>query len=80
MLTTDVALRLKKPPAGLCICRERYFNEPEWRRLAGERGPLTVFPEPWSLRFDPAVSHGAALHEMLLDAGPTSIFSPHGRS
>src|SRR4029453_15428783 len=42
MLSTDVALRLKKSPAGLCILSGALTNEDEWRRLARERGPLTV--------------------------------------
>src|SRR5947209_296140 len=69
MLATDVALRLKKPPAGLCILSGALFNEPEWRRLAGERGPLTVFQSHG--RYDSILSFpmGAALHEMLHNAG-----------
>jgi phospholipase/carboxylesterase len=42
MLATDVALRLKKSPAGLCILSGALTNEDEWRRLAAERGPLRV--------------------------------------
>jgi phospholipase/carboxylesterase len=42
MLATDVALRLKKAPAGLCILSGALINEEEWRRLASERGPLAI--------------------------------------
>jgi phospholipase/carboxylesterase len=42
MLTTDVALRLKKPPAGLCILSGALIDESEWQPLARERGPLKV--------------------------------------
>lgn len=70
MLTTDVALRLKKPPAGLCILSGALINEDEWAGLARERGPLKVlqshgeydsilpFPAATSLR-DLLVSAGA---------------------
>jgi phospholipase/carboxylesterase len=69
MLTTDVALRLKKPPAGLCILSGALINEDEWRRLAGERGPLTVLQSHG--RYDSILPFpmGAALHQMLLDTG-----------
>jgi phospholipase/carboxylesterase len=43
MLATDVALRLKKPPAGLCILSGALINEEEWRPLAQERGPMPIF-------------------------------------
>jgi phospholipase/carboxylesterase len=43
MLATDVALRLKKSPAGLCILSGALINEDQWRPLAKERGPLSVF-------------------------------------
>jgi phospholipase/carboxylesterase len=42
MLATDVALRLKHKPAGLCALSGALINEPEWRRLAAERGGLRV--------------------------------------
>jgi phospholipase/carboxylesterase len=43
MLATDVALRLKKPPAGLCILSGALVNEDQWKPLAAERGPLRIF-------------------------------------
>src|SRR5205823_8524787 len=42
MLTTDVALRLKKSPAGLAILSGALINENEWRPLVQEPGPLAI--------------------------------------
>ena len=69
ILTTDVALRLKKPPAGLCILSGALTNEAEWRRLAGERGPLTIMQTHG--RHDSILPFpmAAALRDLLLDAG-----------
>src|SRR5262245_14861854 len=69
MLTTDVALRLKKRPAGLCILSGALTNEPEWRRLANERGPLAVMQSHG--RHDSILPFpmAASLRDLLLDAG-----------
>ena len=69
ILTTDVALRLKKAPAGLCILSGALTNEAEWRRLANERGPLTVLQSHG--RHDSILPFpmAAALRDLLLDAG-----------
>src|SRR5262245_60446122 len=69
MLTTDVALRLKKPPAGLCILSGALTNEDEWRRLAGERVPLTVLQSHGKSDSILPFPMGAALRDLLLDAG-----------
>jgi phospholipase/carboxylesterase len=42
MLATDIALRLRKPPAGLCILSGALIDEDEWRPLALERGRMPV--------------------------------------
>jgi phospholipase/carboxylesterase len=69
MLATDVALRLKKAPAGLCILSGALINEAEWRRLVQERGPLTVLQSHG--KYDSILSFpmAAALRDLLLDAG-----------
>jgi phospholipase/carboxylesterase len=69
MLTTDVALRLKKPPAGLCVLSGALINESEWRRLAGERGPLTVLQSHGKYDSILPFPMAGALRDMLLDAG-----------
>jgi len=74
MLATDVALRLKKPPAGLCILSGGLINEGEWKRLAQERGPLSVLQSHG--RFDSILpfESGAALHELLISTGSNVDF------
>lgn len=43
MLTTDIALRLKNAPAGLCALSGALINQDEWQPLVAERGSLRVF-------------------------------------
>jgi phospholipase/carboxylesterase len=69
MLSTDVALRLKKAPAGLCILSGALTNEAEWRRLALERGPLTVLQSHGKHDLILPFPTGAALRDLLLEAG-----------
>lgn len=65
MLTTDVALRLKNAPAGLCVLSGALINEDEWRPLIAERDPLPVFQSHG--RYDSILPFplAAALHELL---------------
>jgi len=69
MLMTDIALRIVKPPAALCVLSGALTNEIEWQRLAKERGPLTVLQSHGLhdsiLQFPMA----AALRDLLLEAG-----------
>jgi phospholipase/carboxylesterase len=69
MLATDVALRLKKPPAGLCVLSGALVNEDQWRPLALERGPLTVLQSHG--RHDSILPFpmAAALRDLLLESG-----------
>lgn len=69
MLTTDVALRLKKAPAGLCILSGALINEAEWWRLAQERGPLMVLQSHGKHDSILPFPMGAALRDVLLEAG-----------
>ena len=69
MLATDVALRLKKAPAGLCILSGALINEAEWRRLALERGPLTVLQSHGKYDSILPFPLAAALRDLLLEAG-----------
>jgi phospholipase/carboxylesterase len=69
MLTTDVALRLKKAPAALCVLSGALINEGEWRRLALERGPLTVLQSHGKHDSILPFPTGAALRDLLLEAG-----------
>ncbi len=69
MVATDLALRLPAPPAGLCIFSGHLLAEPEWRRLAENRGVLPVLQTHG--KFDPLLPfEGAvALRDMLIKAG-----------
>jgi phospholipase/carboxylesterase len=69
MLTTDVALRLKKAPAGLCILSGALIDEAEWRRLALERGPITVLQSHGKQDSILPFPMAAALRDLLLEAG-----------
>jgi phospholipase/carboxylesterase len=69
MLATDVALRLKKPPAGLCILSGGLINEAEWQRLAQERGPLSILQSHGQYDSILPFSAGAALRDLLTSAG-----------
>ena len=74
MITTDVALRLKKCPAGLCALSGALINEAEWQRLAAERGSLRVLQSHG--RYDSILpfSLGTALRELLQNAGSNVEF------
>jgi phospholipase/carboxylesterase len=78
MLATDVALRLKKPPAGLCILSGGLINEAEWLGLAEERGPLNVLQSHG--RYDSILpfSAGEALRDLLSSAGASVDFYGFG--
>jgi len=76
MLATDVALRLKKMPAGLCILSGALVNEKEWQPLAAERGPLKVLQSHGRQDSILPFALGQALHEMLSAAGAAVDFLP----
>jgi len=69
MLTTDVALRLPRGPAALCVLSGALINEEEWRKLAAGHPPLTVLQSHG--RYDSILPFpmAAALRDLLLDAG-----------
>jgi phospholipase/carboxylesterase len=67
MLSTDVALRLKKPPAGLAILSGGLINEAEWRRLAAERGSLSVLQSHGRQDSILPFASGAALRDVLAE-------------
>ena len=69
MLTTDVALRIKKMPAGLAVLSGALINEGEWRELAQERGPLTVLQSHGKYDSILPFSMGTALRDMLQASG-----------
>ncbi len=74
MLATDVSLRLKKPPAGLCILSGGLINEAEWQRLAQERGPLDVLQSHGHYDSILPFEAGAALRDILTSAGANVEF------
>jgi phospholipase/carboxylesterase len=76
MLATDVALRLKKKPAGLCVLSGALINEDEWRPLAGERGKLAVLQSHGTSDSILPFAMGEALHQMLVEAGADVDFLP----
>jgi phospholipase/carboxylesterase len=69
MVATDVALRLPSPAAGLCIFSGHLLAEPEWRRLAKNRGALPILQTHG--KYDPLLPfEGAvALRDMLTESG-----------
>lgn len=69
MLATDVALRMSKGPAALCILSGALINEVEWGELASKRGPLTILQSHG--RQDPILMfpQATALRDLLVDAG-----------
>jgi phospholipase/carboxylesterase len=69
MLATDVALRLKKMPAGLIVLSGALTNEEEWRRLAGERGPLSVLQTHGRRDAILPFAMGTALRDLFAEAG-----------
>jgi len=76
MLTTDVALRLKKSPAGLVVLSGALINEEEWRGLALERGPFAVLQSHG--RYDSILPFplGTALRDLFLEADAEVDFVP----
>jgi phospholipase/carboxylesterase len=69
MLATDVALRIKKPPAGLVALSGGLINEGEWRALALDRGPLTILQSHGKQDSILPFSAGTALRDLLLESG-----------
>ena len=69
MLATDVALWLKKAPAGLCVLSGALINESEWRRLALERGSLAVLQSHGKNDSILPFPMGTAPCDLLLDGG-----------
>jgi phospholipase/carboxylesterase len=69
MLATDVALRLKKRPAGLCILSGALINEAEWRPLAAERGKLAVLQSHGRNDSILTFGQGLSLNRLLVEAG-----------
>jgi phospholipase/carboxylesterase len=69
MLATDVALRLKKSPAGLCVLSGALINEDEWRPLALERGPLAVFQSHGRYDSILPIAMGEMLRDLLQEGG-----------
>jgi phospholipase/carboxylesterase len=69
MLATDVALRLKKAPAGLVVLSGALINEEEWRRLALERGSLAVLQSHGKYDSILPFPMGTALRDLFLEAG-----------
>jgi phospholipase/carboxylesterase len=69
MVATDAALRLPRPPAGLCVFSGHLLAEAEWRRLAESRGPLPVLQTHG--RHDPLlpIDGARALRDLLVQAG-----------
>jgi phospholipase/carboxylesterase len=59
MLTTDVALRLPTPPAGLCVWSGTLICEDTWRDLAKRRGSLRVLQSHGY--YDPILPFDAAI-------------------
>jgi phospholipase/carboxylesterase len=69
MLATDVALRLKKAPAGLVVLSGALINEGEWRRLALERGSLAVVQSHGKHDSILPFPMGNALRDLFLEGG-----------
>jgi phospholipase/carboxylesterase len=76
MLATDVALRLKKQPAGLAILSGALINEHEWRPLASERGPLNVFQSHGHHDSILPLFMATALRDLLAESGAAVDFQP----
>ncbi len=74
MLATDVALRLKKRPAGLCILSGALINEEEWQRLAGERGALDVLQTHGNYDSILPIEWATPLRDLLNGAGASMDF------
>jgi phospholipase/carboxylesterase len=78
MLTTDVALRLKKAPAGLCILSGALINEGEWSQLAKGQGKLPVFQSHGHYDSILPFVMGESLRDMLQAAGADVEFFSFG--
>ena len=76
MLATDVALRLKKAPAGLVVLSGALINEGEWRELAMERGPLAVLQSHGKYDSILPLAMGMLLRDLFLEAGADVDFVP----
>lgn len=76
MVTTDVALRLEEPPAGLCILSGTLVAREEWKAKAAARKGMPVFQGHG--RYDDILPFQAAerLHELLTEAGLKVEFVP----
>lgn len=74
MITTDVALRLKNRPAGLCALSGALINEEEWQRLAADRGPLRVLQSHGTYDSILPFSLGTALRDLLRSTGSNVEF------
>jgi phospholipase/carboxylesterase len=76
MVTTDVALRLEEPPAGLCILSGTLIAREEWKAKAANRKGMPVFQGHG--RYDDILPFQAAerLHELLTGAGLGVEFVP----
>ncbi|WP_141591904.1 MULTISPECIES: alpha/beta hydrolase [unclassified Myxococcus] len=74
MVSTDVALRLDEPPAGLCILSGTLTSEPEWRPRAQGRTGLPVFQAHG--RYDPLLPLDSAerLRDLFVASGLTVDF------
>jgi phospholipase/carboxylesterase len=76
MLATDVALRLKKPPAALCVLSGALINEAEWKPLAAERGSLRVLQSHGHCDSILPFPMAEALRDLLIESGLAVEFLP----
>jgi phospholipase/carboxylesterase len=76
MLATDVALRLKKPPAALCVLSGALIVEEEWQPLAAERGSLRVLQSHGHYDSILPFPMGEALRDLLTRSGLAVDFLP----
>lgn len=76
MVTTDVSLRMEKPPAGLCILSGTLLCESDWRPLIEKRANLHVFQSHGTN--DPILpfANAEALRDMLIASGSHVDFVP----
>lgn len=76
MVTTDVALRLEEPPAGLCILSGTLIVREEWKARAAARKGLPVFQGHG--RYDDLLPIQTAerLRDLLTEAGLDVEFLP----
>jgi phospholipase/carboxylesterase len=76
MLTTDVALRLEEPVAGLAILSGTMLTDDEWRSKARARAGLAVFQSHG--KQDPVLPFAAAqsLHQLFTETQARIAFHP----